>query len=149
GSNPAGRMDQFDRSAKQASLPDHGLLVRRLPIAIRLNLRAAFKPAWAGTWTLGFLHTVGIWVGMGGWEGLTQPWPLPQNDHPLHFHGAVMARRFFALTWTNAGYDPSFMSGYAASAIAYTSTALPAVLVALFGSRDPAFVYKLYVFLGV
>jgi hypothetical protein len=86
---------------------------------------------------------------MGGWEGLTQPWPLPQNDHPLHFHGALMARRFFALTWTNAGYDPSFMSGYAASAIAYTSTALPAVLVALFGSRDPAFVYKLYVFLGV
>jgi hypothetical protein len=83
---------------------------------------------------------------MGGWDGLTQPWPLAQNDHPLHFHGAVCARRFFALSGTNAGYDPAFMSGYAASSIPNTSTTLAAVIVALGGSRNPVLVYKLYVF---
>jgi hypothetical protein len=85
---------------------------------------------------------------MGGWVGLRQPWPLAQNDHPFHFHGAVAARRFFAISWTNAGYDPAFMAGYAASSVSHPSTALAAVLVALFGSGDPVFVYKLYVFAG-
>jgi hypothetical protein len=84
---------------------------------------------------------------MGGWGGLTQPWPLAQNDHPLHFHGAVAARRFFALSWTNAGYDPAFMAGYAASSISNPSTTLAAVIVALFGQRNPVLVYKLYVFI--
>jgi hypothetical protein len=64
----------------------------------------------------------------------------------LHFHGAVSARRFFAQSWTNAGYDPSFMSGYAASAISNPSTTLASVVVALFGSGRPEVVYKLYVF---
>jgi hypothetical protein len=82
---------------------------------------------------------------MGGWDGLIQPWPLVQNDHPLHFHGAVCARRFFALSGTNAGYDPAFMAGYAASSISNTSTTLAAVIVTLFGSRNPVLVYKLYV----
>ncbi len=82
---------------------------------------------------------------MGGWEGIRQPWPLALNDHPLHFHGAVSARRFFALSGTNAGYDPAFMAGYAASSISNTSTTAAAVVVGLFGSRDPVLVYKLYV----
>jgi hypothetical protein len=95
---------------------------------------------------LGLLHAWAIALGMGGWEGLRQPWPLAQNDHPFHFHGAVAARRFFALSGTNAGYDPTFMAGYAASAVSHPSTTLAAVIVALFGSRNPVFVYKLYVF---
>jgi hypothetical protein len=74
---------------------------------------------------------------------------LPQNDHPLHFHGALAARRYFAISWTNAGYDPAFMSGYAASSIPYTSTTLAALVVLLFGSRDPVLAYKLYVFVAV
>jgi hypothetical protein len=82
---------------------------------------------------------------MGGWQGLSQPWPLARHDHPLHFHGAVNARRYFEISGTNAGYDPSFMAGYAASAIPNTSTTLAGVVVSLFGSRDPVLTYKLYV----
>jgi hypothetical protein len=120
--------------------------VRRFLAAIPAPLRAAFRPAWLGTAALSFVHAAAIWVGMGGWEGLSQPWPLALNDHPLHFHGAVCARRFFGLSGTNAGYDPAFMAGYAASSISNTSTTAAAVVVGLFGSRDPVLVYKLYVF---
>jgi hypothetical protein len=94
------------------------------------------------------LHGWAIWVAMGGWEGLTQPWPLARHDHPLHFHGAVNTRSFFRISGTNAGYDPSFMAGYAASAISNTSTTLAGVLVGLFGSTDPVLVYKLYVLIS-
>jgi hypothetical protein len=54
------------------------------------------------------------------------------------------ARRYFQITGRYAGYDPSFMAGYAASAISNTSTTLAGVVVSLFGSRDPVLIYKLY-----
>ena len=120
--------------------------MRRFLPAIPARLRAGFRPVWIGTSVLGLLHGLAIWVGMGGWEGLRQPWPLALNDHPLHFHGAVAARRFFALSGTNAGYDPAFMAGYAASSISNTSTTSAAVVLWLLGRKDPVLVYKLYVF---
>jgi hypothetical protein len=107
--------------------------------------RAIFLPAWFGTGILGLVHGLAIWIGMGGWEGISSPWPLARHDHPLHFHGAVTARRFFALTGTNAGYDPSFMAGYAASALSNPSTTPAAVVVSLFGGKNPVLAYKLYV----
>lgn len=85
---------------------------------------------------------------MGGRDDITNPWPLYRHDHPFHFHGALIARRFFMLTGTNAGYDPSFMAGYGACVIPQTSSTLAQVIVSLFGSKDPVLAYKLYVLLG-
>jgi hypothetical protein len=120
---------------------------RRFPVLPRA-IRWASLLAWSFTVALASLHGLAIWLAMGGWEGLSQPWPLAHHDHPFHFHGAVSARHFFAQTGTNAGYDPSFMSGYAASALSNPSSTLASVVVGLFGARDPVLVYKLYVWLG-
>jgi hypothetical protein len=55
-------------------------------------------------------------------------------------------QRFLARTGTNAGYDPSFMGGYALSSISNTSTTPAAVVLALLGGKNPVVVYKAYVF---
>jgi hypothetical protein len=116
--------------------------------AIPPALASRFRLAWVWTGALGLLHGVLIWVGMGGWSGLTSPWPIARHDHPLHFHGARNAHRYFGISGTNAGYDPSFMAGYAASAIPNTSTTFAGVLVSLFGRNHPVLAYKLYVLLS-
>lgn len=81
----------------------------------------------------------------GGWAGLTGPWPLPQNDHPMHYHNAFVTRAFLAQSGTTAGYDPSFMAGYAKSAVSDASNAAIELFVAFFGGRSPARAYKAFV----
>ena len=79
---------------------------------LRTCLRARLPPGMARdacSWDFSMRRRSGL-----AWEAgrvCEQPWPLALNDHPLHFHGAVSARRFFALSGTNAGYDPAFMAG--------------------------------------
>jgi hypothetical protein len=106
-----------------------------------------------GTWAgwgcvaaLGVLHGAAIWVGMGGRAGLTGDWPIWRDDHPLYYHSALATRHFLRQTGTTAGYDPSFMSGYAKSIIFPSSSTLPELVVAAFGGRRPERAYKLYVF---
>ena len=63
------------------------------------------------------LHGLAIWWGLGGRAGLTNGWPLWRDDHPLYYHSALVTRSFLKSSWTTAGYDPSFMAGYAKSVV--------------------------------
>jgi hypothetical protein len=114
--------------------------------------RARLRPwpmlAAALTVGLGLAHGWGIWLGMGGADGVFNPWPLVHDDHPLYFHSALITRHFLRQSGTTAGYDPSFMAGYAKSVVFPASSTLPELVVALSGSRDvaqAARAYKLYV----
>jgi hypothetical protein len=91
------------------------------------------------------LHSWWIWTALGGWTGIASPWPLAKHDHPLYFHSALVTRHFLRQSWTTAGYDPSFMSGYAKSIIWPTSSTLPELVLFFSGGADPARTYKLYV----
>jgi len=91
------------------------------------------------------LHTLAIWRGIGGVEGLTSGWPIWRDDHPLYFHSALVTRSFLRQSGTTAGYDPSFMAGYAKSVIFPASSALPELVIAAAGGTHPEQVYNLYV----
>jgi hypothetical protein len=94
------------------------------------------------------LHGLAIWTALGGREGLTNGWPLWRHDHPLYFHSALVTRHFLRQTGTTAGYDPSFMSGYAKSVVFPASSTLPELVVACFGGSRPDLAYKVYVLVG-
>jgi hypothetical protein len=91
------------------------------------------------------LHGYAIWLGMGGQSGLTNGWPLWRNDHPLYYHSALVTRSFLRQSWTTAGYDPSFMAGYAKSVVFPASSTLPELAIAAFGGARPELAYKWYV----
>ncbi len=84
---------------------------------------------------------------MGGLAGITNRWPLWRFDHALYYHSAIVTRAFLKNSWTTAGYDPFFMSGYAKSIVFPSSSTLPEVAVALFGGERPELAYKVYVLL--
>jgi hypothetical protein len=94
------------------------------------------------------LHGLAIWWGLGGLAGLRNGWPLWRDDHTLYYHSALVTRSFLKLTATTAGYDPSFMAGYAKSVVFPTSSTLPELAVAAFGGRRPELAYKLYVLIA-
>src|SRR5258708_6814455 len=58
---------------------------------------------WLPTIALCLLHSLGIVLAMGGWSGVTGPWPLALHDHPHHFHNATMTRALVRVTGTDAG----------------------------------------------
>jgi hypothetical protein len=91
------------------------------------------------------LHSLAIWVGLGGRYGLTNGWPLWQHDHPLYYHSALVTWAFLKQNGTTAGYDPSFMAGYAKSVVFPASSTLPELVVAAFGGSRPEVAYKVYV----
>jgi hypothetical protein len=91
------------------------------------------------------LHGLAIWCGLGGRAGLNNGWPLWRDDHPLYYHSALVTRSFLKSSWTTAGYDPSFMAGYAKSVVFPASSTLPELVVATFGGDRPELAYKLYV----
>ncbi len=91
------------------------------------------------------LHAVVIGIAMGGWEEMTRDWPPLQADHGIHFHQGVVTRQFLRSTWTTAGYDPSFMSGYPMSIVSDLSSTLSDLVMLATGDR-PALGYKLHVF---
>lgn len=109
-------------------------IAQRLPATLILILASA--------------HGLAIWVGMGGYAGLMNGWPLWRDDHPLYYHSALVTRAFLADTLTTAGYDPSFMAGYAKSVIFPASSTLPEVIIAALGGSHPERAYKVYVLLG-
>ncbi len=90
-------------------------------------------------------HGAAIWFGLGGLAGMTNGWPLWRDDHPLYYHTALVTRSFLRDSWTTAGYDPSFMAGYAKSVVFPSSSTLPELAIALFGGKHPELAYKLYV----
>ena len=98
--------------------------------------------------TLCLLHSLAIWTGLGGMTGLTNGWPLWRDDHPLYFHSALVTRDFLRDSYTTAGYDASFMSGYAKSVVFPASSTVPELVVALFGGTHPEFAYKVYVLIS-
>jgi hypothetical protein len=93
-------------------------------------------------------HGLAIWSGLGGYAGLSNGWPLWRDDHPLYFHSALVTRAFLKDSLATAGYDPSFMAGYAKSVIFPASSTLPELVVAAFGGSHPEFAYKIYVLLS-
>ena len=95
-----------------------------------------------------WLHGLGIWVGLDGWTGLTNGWPLWRDDHPLYYHSALVTRSFLRSSWTTAGYDPQFMAGYPKSIVFPSSSTLPEVALFAFGGKHPDFAYKIYVLLS-
>jgi hypothetical protein len=121
---------------------------KRLLPAISLARRSGFGLTWSWPLGLAILHGMAIWVGMGGWEGVSQPWPLARHDHPQHFHNAVVARALAGRTWFDAGYDPSFMSGYSKSILSDSSATISDLVVGRFGGDRPARAYKLYVLIA-
>ena len=94
---------------------------------------------------LSLAHSAAIWFGLGGWPGLTNGWPIWRFDHPLYYHSAIVTRTFLKDSWTTAGYDPYFMSGYAKSVVFPSSSTLPELVIAIFGGSHPDFAYKIYV----
>ena len=79
---------------------------------------------------------------------MTNGWPLWRFDHALYYHSAIVTRAFLKGSWTTAGYDPFFMSGYAKSVVFPSSSTLPELAVALFGGARPELAYKIYVMLS-
>ena len=94
------------------------------------------------------LHGLAIWWGLGGQAGLTNGWPLSRDDHPLYYHTALVTRSFLTSSWTTAGYDPSFMAGYAKSVVFPSSSTLPELVIAAFGGNRPELAYKIYVLIS-
>ncbi len=93
-------------------------------------------------------HGVLIWWAMGGAAGINGPWPLWRDDHPLYYHSALVTRAFLSQSGTTAGYDPTFMAGYAKSVVFPASSTLPELVVWAFGGDNPARAYKLYVLIA-
>ena len=93
-------------------------------------------------------HVIAIWIGMGGYAGLSNGWPLWRDDHPLYFHSALVTRAFLRQSLTTAGYDPSFMAGYAKSVVFPASSTFPELVVAAAGWARPELAYKVYVLLS-
>jgi hypothetical protein len=109
-------------------------------------------PSRSGRWcsngltvALCLVHALAIWWGLGGREGLSNGWPIWHDDHPLYYHSALVTRSFLKSSWTTAGYDPSFMAGYAKSVVFPSSSTLPELAVAVFGGNHPEYAYKIYV----
>jgi hypothetical protein len=106
---------------------------------------ARFAAGWVLVVVLASAHGWAIWAGMGGRAGLNNGWPIWRDDHPLYFHSGLVTRHFLRQTGTTAGYDPSFMAGYAKSVIFPASSTLPELVIALFGGDRAEFAYKAYV----
>ena len=94
------------------------------------------------------LHGLAIWWGLGGLAGLNSGWPLWRDDHPLYYHSALVTRSFLKNSWMTAGYDPSFMAGYAKSVVFPSSSTLPELVVTFCGGIRPEFAYKIYVLIS-
>src|SRR4051794_31263429 len=95
----------------------------------RHRLELGTGVARAATVLMAVLHGGAILAGMGGFAGLTGPYPLARHDHPTYFHSAVVTRHFLRISGTTAGYDPSFMAGYPKSVVFPASSTLPELVV--------------------
>jgi hypothetical protein len=103
---------------------------------------------WLSVVLLCVAHGAAIWLGLGGWKGISSDWPIWRDDHPLYLHSALITRHFLGATGTTAGYDPAFMSGYAKSVVFPASSTLPELVVAALGRARPERAYKVYVLIS-
>src|SRR4051794_2337098 len=94
-------------------LADTPPVTDRSPAHPRVSRGGRF--AWIPTVLIGLLHGWAVWTGLGGREGITGEWPPLYADHGIHYHHGLVTRHFLKTTGVMAGYDPSFMSGYAMS----------------------------------
>jgi hypothetical protein len=101
------------------------------------------------TFALCVAHGWAIWHASGGSQELLSPWPLARDDHPVHFHYTTITPRFLRSSGTTAGYDPSFMSGYAKSVIFPQSSSFLEIVAFLSPGASPPVRYKLTVFFMV
>jgi hypothetical protein len=101
---------------------------------------------WLG---LSCLHIAASLGAFGGWAELTSAWPIPTHDHPVHFHYATITPSFLRQSGTTAGYDPSFMAGYAKSVIFPQSSTIGEVVAFLTPWLHPAVAYKATVFIAM
>jgi hypothetical protein len=99
----------------------------------------------SATILLCLLHGVGVWIAMGGREGMANDWPPLRDDHGLHYHHGQVTRHFLRSTGMTAGYDPAFMSGYPMSIVSDLSSTLSDLVMLASGDR-PALGYKIHVF---
>ena len=104
------------------------------------------RVAWSLAALLGVLHGVAVWIGIGGLAGMLGEWPILSSDHGFHYHHGLMTRHFLRTTGFSAGYDPSFMSGYAMSVISGTSSTLANLVILAFGGDRPAVAFKVMTF---
>lgn len=95
------------------------------------------------------LHSLAVWYGLGGLREIASDDPIARHDHPIMFHSARITPAFLRQSGTTAGYDPSFMAGYAKSIVFPQSSTLVEVVFALGGQARPALAYKLYVLISV
>src|SRR4051812_18971115 len=100
------------------AIPEAGYELAEIPRpssdrAARPGLRRWPSLAWPSIVALCVLHAWAIWAGLGGRDGIAGEWPPLFADHGIHYHHGLVARHSLAGTGTTAGYDPSFMSGYA------------------------------------
>jgi hypothetical protein len=117
-----------------------------IPAGNRWHFGSAF--AWTLTVIVCILHGLGIWLCLGGWSGISSPWPLDKIDHAHYFHNAMVTRAFLRSSGTTAGYDPSFMAGYPKCIFSVNSSTLPELVFFLSGTTKPALTYKLYVLIS-
>jgi hypothetical protein len=104
--------------------------------------------AWAVVIAAGLAHGYAVWLGLGGRAGIVSPHPIARHDHSLYFHSALVTRAFLRQSGTTAGYDPTFMAGYAKSIIFPASSTLVELVFALTAGLPPAPTYKVYVLVG-
>ena len=83
-------------------------------------------------------HGFTVWTILGGREGISSDWPPIIYDHGIHFHQGLITRHFLKTTGTTAGYDPSFMAGYAASIVSDLSSTFSALFMFAGDSSHPA-----------
>jgi hypothetical protein len=100
---------------------------------------------WIAIPGLCLFHGSLIWIALGGWEGLTNEWPLLQADHGIHYRHGLLSREFLKKTGMSAGYDPGFMSGYSMSIVSDLSSTFSNLVMMATGDR-PALGYKIHVF---
>ena len=92
------------------------------------------------------LHGLAIWIGMGGLRRADQRLAaLARRSSRSTSTAPSSPGRSSAQSWTTAGYDPSFMAGYAKSVVFPASSTLPELVVAAFGGARPELAYKVYV----
>ena len=89
------------------------------------------------------LHFWTLWLSMEGWKGLTNGWPLWRDDHPVFFYYGLTAHSYLNQSGTTAGYDPTFMAGYA-KCIYFPQSSTILELVMTFVGGPPDVVYKLF-----
>ena len=98
-----------------------------------------------GTIAVCLAHAALIWFAMGGRAGWESPWPPLHYDHGFQFHHGYITSNLLRQTGTTAGYDPSFMSGFAMSVLSGQSTTMTDLAMILTPGR-PVLGYKLNVF---